>query len=269
MNSESPSAVFASSTNNNISFYRFSGFNPLESDINLVSFNIPSDICSLSTDSVSCIGNHGCVWCHSNNNVTKNSTSSISSNTSVVDIGKCVESGSNASLACNRTVKGSSACSTVVARDCGTFTSCSTCMSEYAGNNARCHWCRCADGVQRVCMSINQPCSCKLTDSSEFTINSCHKGVCYTSTCRNCKGSCFWSRTFQYVSEMQRKYSRGRDYSHNCFTRNLLKQIGSSPGAANEDSESACPAPCSTYKHCDQCVASKGRLWLKVNDRRT
>ena len=148
--------VFASSTSREPSgstFYVFAGYDPTKSDKNverLVSFTIPLDLCSFSSNADSCLSNHGCQWCggHSSNNSSSMNSSSSHSNNSIThdnnNTGICIKSDST--IHCNGTIQRSaSECSVNEAetRNCDTFTSCSTCMSGYGDNSQRCHWCKC------------------------------------------------------------------------------------------------------------------------------
>ena len=115
------------------------------------------------------------------------------------------------------------------------------------------------------CLSKNKRCTCSSTViSNDNNINTCHKGQCYTSTCRNCPKECFWTSSFQYVSETQRRYAYDSSFSYNCFTRSLIRQVKQTTGyhyVLADSEKTKCPSPCDSFKQCDQCVASKGKAY--------
>ena len=121
--------------------------------------------------------------------------------------------------------------------------------------------------TQRTCVSKNKPCPCveEPSASVDLPISKCHKGDCFTSTCKNCPpATCFWTRSFQYISETQRSYRDDGDLSHNCFVRSLVTQVRATKGYVQVKADSerkTCPTTCDSLTTCDQCVASTGTIF--------
>ena len=118
---------------------------------------------------------------------------------------------------------------------------------------------------QRTCISKNKPCTCDEDPptSSELPITKCHKGDCFTSTCKNCPSTnCFWTRSFRYISETQRNYRDDGGHSHNCFMKSLVHLVKLTLGYDHVKADSerkTCPATCDSLTTCDSCVGSTGK----------
>jgi len=242
-------SIFASSSYNPNDgvFYVFAGYRIDTATVELFTFTSSDDLCSVHTTSESCLGDQGCQWCQPSE-----------LNTS----GVCSPSNQPIST-CNGNLTVGQQCTVIEmeTRDCDTFTSCSTCMSEYGDNNKRCNWCRCSvkpgvSPIPRTCKSKNQPCQCDVV-TYPFDIARCHKGDCYTSTCKNCKGNCFWTTHFTYLGETQRGFKE-KGFGLNCYTKQLLRDPTFGTPKILADAEKACPPTCETLTTCESCVASEG-----------